>query len=138
LILTVLQETVAEYLATRHSDDPSLPHIPVVRALATPVEELKERAQNILAALSSSALQAELIATVARTGGGTMPRSEIPSAGLVLRHPSLKAEELAERLRSGVPPVVGYVDEDALRLDLRTVFPDQDEELGRLLQHLAE
>jgi L-seryl-tRNA(Ser) seleniumtransferase len=133
LILTVLQETVSEYLAARadsgEGDQVALPDIPVVRALATSVEDLRARAHAIVAKLEQAApgIQAQIIDTVARTGGGTMPRSEIPSIGLIIKHPEIcKAEQLATRLRLGSPPVVGYVEDDSLRLDLRTVFPAQD------------
>lgn len=137
LILTVLQETVSEYLAARGEGADGgkrqdLPDIPVVRALATTVGELRERARAIVDRLAQTApgIEVEVIDTVARTGGGTMPRSEIPSVGLVLKHPKYaKAERVAEQLRQGSPPVVGYVEEDALRLDLRTVFPQQDDAL---------
>ncbi len=144
LILTVLQETVSEYLAVREregmggdGDGDALPDIPVVRALATPAEELRERAQAIVDRVAPP-LEAEVIATVARTGGGTMPRSEIPSAGVVLRHPELKADQLAEQLRLGSPPVVGYVEDDALRLDLRTVLSGQDADLAAAIRRLGE
>ena len=128
LILTVLQETVTEYLAAKHGDKKELPDIPVVRALALPVDELRKRAEAMVGKLPPT-LELEIVETTARTGGGTMPKSDFPSLALGIRHPEKKAEVLAKELRFGVPPVVGYVDEDRLRLDLRTVFASQDEQL---------
>ena len=51
----------------------------------------------------------------------------IPAAG--------PPDELARRLRSGQPPVVGRIAEDELLLDLRTVQPDEDELLRGPLLH---
>ena len=60
-----------------------------------------------------------------------MPSSVIPSVTLELRPLNLSVTELAARLRAGSPPVVGYIAHGSFKLDLRTVFPRQDEELFR-------
>jgi len=36
---------------------------------------------------------------------------------------------LAARLRSHIPPIVGYIERGHLKLDLRTVFAGQDVEI---------
>ena len=56
-----------------------------------------------------------------------MPKAEIPSLALEIRPRSLSLPKLAKRLRECERPVMGYVAEDAFRIDLRTVFPEQDE-----------
>ena len=59
-----------------------------------------------------------------------MPRATLPS---VTRGPAADGKpfpgRFAARLRAGTPPVIGYVSGDRFRLDLRTVFPRQDETL---------
>ena len=67
----------------------------------------------------------------AQVGGGTLPRSILPSITLDLRPLNLSLPQLAARLRAGSPPVVGYIANDSFKLDLRTIFPRQDEELFR-------
>ncbi len=37
--------------------------------------------------------------------------------------------ELIARLRKGAPPVIGYIARDLAKLDLRTIFPAQDEQV---------
>ncbi len=55
-------------------------------------------------------------------GGGAAPGEPLPGEAV-----SLPGDEaLARRLRSGTPPMVGYLREDRLILDLRTVEPDDD------------
>jgi seryl-tRNA(Sec) selenium transferase len=39
-------------------------------------------------------------------------------------------------LRQNSPPVIARVEQDALLLDLRTVFEEQDEELIRALERI--
>jgi L-seryl-tRNA(Ser) seleniumtransferase len=43
----------------------------------------------------------------------------------------------AQQLREGTPPVIGYVSGGRFKVDLRTVFPRQDEELILALRHAA-
>jgi L-seryl-tRNA(Ser) seleniumtransferase len=52
-------------------------------------------------------------------------------------HSSHSAQELEQLLRRNSTPVIARVEEDALLLDLRTVFEDQDEELFEALRVIA-
>ena len=42
--------------------------------------------------------------------------------------------EFAARLRVATPPIIGYIAGGKYKLDLRTIFPRQDEELVRALK----
>jgi L-seryl-tRNA(Ser) seleniumtransferase len=44
---------------------------------------------------------------------------------------------LEQRLRSGNPPVIARIEEDRLLLDLRTVSPEEEDELAAALQALS-
>jgi hypothetical protein len=41
------------------------------------------------------------------------------------------------RLRSGAPPVIGYISQDRFKLDLRTIFPRQEEPLIRRIREVV-
>jgi len=131
LILTVLQECIDDYLRCK-GDTP--PDLPILTFLSTPLEDLRTRAETILAALPD-ALPAtlEIVEATSRTGGGTMPKSEIPSLAIRLTPTNGSVEDLAARLRTGTPAVVGYTEHDALHLNLRTIFPAQDPFLTQAL-----
>ncbi len=128
LILTALQETVLEYL--RHSQgeglSPNTAPLPLLQMLALRDDTLRPRAEAIIAALASTAVTATIGTGTARCGGGTMPRSSQPSLTVDLAPTGQSLAILARRLREGTPPVVGYIENNLLRLDLRTVFPHQD------------
>ena len=66
-------------------------------------------------------------------GGGTLPGASFPSVTLDLRpaDPAPNVSELAAKLRHGSPPVVGCMAAGWLKLDLRTVLPEQDDALLR-------
>ena len=65
-----------------------------------------------------------------------MPKSEIPSVAIRVSPKDLSVNKLASLLRTGKPAVVGTVAEQALSLDLRTVFPHQDKALGEAMAHV--
>ena len=128
IILAVLQECIDTYLHTKSEKSTAM--IPALDFIGTDVEELKKRAErcieNIPRALRE---QFQIAETVARTGGGTMPKSEIPSIAICIAPKNGSASQLAHQLRTGSPAVVGTVADNVLQLDLRTVFEHQDDEL---------
>lgn len=95
--------------------------IPVLQMLAVPVETLQLRAQAIVSALSSSPLNCEASIGVAEVGGGSLPAVELPTAVVQIKHPTLSAEALAARLRTGEPHIFGRIHAGAVLLDLRSV-----------------
>jgi L-seryl-tRNA(Ser) seleniumtransferase len=123
LILTALQTTVDLYLAGTSSDLP---------VLAMPVllnDELRIRAEFLIAQIRDLPLHATVGEGKVQIGGGSLPRSVIPSVTLDLRPQTISLENLATRLRRGSPPIVGYVAKGKFKLDLRTIFPRQDAEV---------
>jgi L-seryl-tRNA(Ser) seleniumtransferase len=71
----------------------------------------------------------------AQVGGGTLPRTKIASVTLDVRPADISPDELARRLRLREPAVVGYISADRFRLDLRTIFPEQD---ARVVEAIKE
>jgi len=126
LILAALQTTVDLYLSNRAPDA-----IPALAMLRVSNDKLRARASKLKLALEALPMKTTIGEGQAQVGGGTLPRSVIPSVTLDLRPLNLSLSELAARLRTGVPPIVGYIANDSFKLDLRTVFPRQDEELFR-------
>jgi L-seryl-tRNA(Ser) seleniumtransferase len=124
MILTGLQETVSAYLSAGSED----PDLPLIGMLSASVEnDLRPRAEAIRGKLTElESLDVRIVETIARCGGGTMPKAEIPSLALDLRPNNFSVTHLAAGLRKTAVPIMGYTAEDGYRLDLRTVFPEQD------------
>ena len=129
LVFSALQTTVELYLTGGAERN-----IPVIAMLHTPLEELQARAIRMVAALNGLPCQAAVGQGKAQIGGGTLPRSTLPSCTVDLRPPDLSLAGFADRLRHGDPPVIGYIASGRFKIDLRTVFPFQDEDLIRVLR----
>lgn len=129
LILTGLQAVVIEYL-NRIGD--AKPDLPLPHMLSLKPEDLKPRAEKIIADLGDD-VPVSIGEGISRCGGGTMPKAEIPSLTLDFRPKNMSLKKLAQQLLNGDPAVIGYVADDCYRIDLRTVFPEQDEVLTKNL-----
>jgi len=85
--------------------------------------ELRRRAEKIIARLDELPLPAEIGEGNAQIGGGSLPRSAIPSVTLDFKIDEPAA--FAARLRRGRPPAIGYIAAGKFKLDLRTIFHDR-------------
>jgi L-seryl-tRNA(Ser) seleniumtransferase len=119
LILSALESTVDAYL---RGD----PRIPVLEMMHVSNDELRGRAQRIVTALEGRPLRLRIGDGHAQIGGGTLPRSALPSITIEVTHPTIGAQALAALLRRQPEPVVAYIGRGSMKLDLRTVFPHQD------------
>jgi L-seryl-tRNA(Ser) seleniumtransferase len=131
LILTTLQESIDQYLEVKA--DPASSDVPVLTFLGTSTKDLRDRAEKIVSGISSGNVAVSIEDTLARPGGGTMPRAEFPSIALKLVPSNQSVPKLAKKLRVGSPALVGYTTDDALFLDLRTIFPADDERVAKAL-----
>lgn len=136
LVLTALQATVDLYLHAKSRPD-LLSDLPLARLLSTPPESLMERAQAIVGAAKCAGLDLEISPATCQVGGGTLPRSALPSVVLQVSMGKLSAAKIADRLRAACPPVIGYVARHRCCLDLRTVLPEQDPLLVNALRAAA-
>jgi L-seryl-tRNA(Ser) seleniumtransferase len=121
LCLAALQTTVDLHL------DQKIGEMPTIAVLKISDDALRARAVAI-----SSSLQG-LPATIgigrgrAKAGGGTLPSSNLPSATIDIIPGNSSVAEFAATLRASDPPVIGYIADDRLKLDMRTIFPHQDD-----------
>jgi len=102
--------------------------IPFMQLLATPVENLKNRAERLAPQIAEADAVAEacVVEDEAFLGGGSVPNQKLATWCIALKPASGSLERLATELRCGSPAIVGRVKADRLLLDLRTVMPRQD------------
>jgi L-seryl-tRNA(Ser) seleniumtransferase len=119
--------------------------IPALRMMRLPVEEIEKRAQAIFerscaenerrikdgALPQAHSLSSDTSQSV--IGGGAAPGATLPTVVLALKLESITADEVLHRLRQLDPPIIARVEDDRVLLDLRTVFPEQDEAIVRAL-----
>ena len=121
LTFAALQATVDLHLNASQSE------IPALALLAIPKDELRARAATIFSRLQGLPLQIAIGRGKAKIGGGTLPRSIMSSVTIDILPENSSIDEFAATLRNSTPPIIGYIANERFRLDLRTIFPHQDD-----------
>ncbi|MBT5707256.1 MAG: hypothetical protein HOI66_13140, partial [Verrucomicrobia bacterium] len=110
--------------------------IPLYETVAQSKDQLRERSERIVGAVEGKHLEVSVVDTITEMGGGTLPRSQMPSIALTVTSKTLSPSKLTRLLREGRPSIIGYVTSGVCHLDLRAVKPGQDEILIAALQGL--
>ena len=100
--------------------------IPAIGLLQVTEDELRNRAAALKGRLSELPLQIAVGRSTTKIGGGTLPKATMASVTIEMVPKNCSPVEFVARLRSATPPIVGYIANDRLKLDLRTIFPHQD------------
>ena len=122
-----------------HESGRAATDLPTVRMLSAGLGEMRTRAAAFAARIGKEApaLTLAMVDGTSAAGGGAAPTAEIPTALLRVVHRVKSAQQLADALRAGDPPVVARIAEDALVLDLRTVASEEEEALAAALVEVA-
>ena len=123
LVFAALQTTADLHL------NASLAEIPALALLHVPKDELRARAAAMFERLRGLPLQITIGRGKAKIGGGSLPRSVMSSVTIDILPQNCSVEDFAATLRNSTPPIIGYIADDRFRLDLRTIFPEQDDVL---------
>jgi L-seryl-tRNA(Ser) seleniumtransferase len=124
MTLAALEATLRLYL----DEAKALAEVPVLRLLGLPLEELRQRADRFAERLRAIlGLAAQARDDEAFVGGGSLPDRALPTVVVEVTAAGLSDAELARRLRIGNPAVLGRVQGGVVLLDLRTVFPEQED-----------
>ncbi len=136
LILAAMQATAESYLDNSGGRKNPLPSMPTLDMLAEDNANLESRAALIAEELRGLPLKFEINRGKSRIGGGTLPRSEIESTTIRITPQTMTPPALAQALREATPPIIGSVGSGRFNLDLRTVFPRQDQEIIEAFRNL--
>ena len=101
--------------------------IPTLQMMRLPASDIKHRANSMAEQLSSGRQFAvDVIAGESLIGGGTAPSATLLTHLLSITSRRFSPPELQKQLRQHDPPVIVRIEEDKIRIDLRTVPPADD------------
>ena len=130
LIYAALEATLLAYV--KHDHDA----IPVLRMMRLSKDEIGKRAKFIAEKIRRPELSISVVDGESVIGGGAAPSAALPTTLLAVSSKTLTADDLAARLRASSPPIIARVEDAQVLLDLRTVFPEQDEMVAMALQQI--
>ena len=123
LILSALQHAAEIYL---RGDGETLP---LNQSLRADSKQLKRRATKLAKALAELPITVAVAEGESQVGGGALPQATLPSITLDLVPENFSLKDFAMRLRRASTPVIGVISNQRFRLDLRTIFPEQEKQL---------
>jgi L-seryl-tRNA(Ser) seleniumtransferase len=127
MTLAALEATLRLYL----NEARALTEVPGLAMLGAPLAEHRKCAEALAEGLRS--IQALKSVNVredqAFVGGGSLPDQPLATWVVEIEAREIGDAELARRLRSGSPPVVGRLRDGKVVFDVRTIFPRQHEDL---------
>ncbi len=128
LYFLLLGEALKYYLNQKETGE-----LPAYRLLSTPLESLKARAEKIAGVFQKQGVEA--LPTESQVGGGALPEEMLPSWGITL--PEIyPPNDWEEKFRTASVPVIGKIVKEKFIVDLRAVFPEEDEVLVSTLKTL--
>jgi L-seryl-tRNA(Ser) seleniumtransferase len=127
MTLAALEATLRLYL----NEERALGEVPILRMLATPLDELLRRAEKLAGRLREigTLTVVRVAEDQAYVGGGSLPDQPVKSWVVELEANGLSDVELAYRLRTATPAIMGRVRDGRVVLDVRTVLPHQEDAL---------
>jgi L-seryl-tRNA(Ser) seleniumtransferase len=131
LTYAALEATLLAYVKGDHDA------IPALRMMRLSKEEIGRRAEAVAERVQSSRLSIEVLDGESVIGGGAAPSAVLPTRLLAITCKDMSADEVSGRLRPNDPPIIARVEEGRVLLDLRTVFPEQDEIVALALQTIS-
>jgi L-seryl-tRNA(Ser) seleniumtransferase len=102
--------------------------IPTLRMIRMTVEEIRKRAEALVGRTRGNLRICDGQSVI---GGGATPEQALSTCLIVVDGKSAIAEE--RRLRFNDPPIIARIERDRVVLDLRTVFPEEEEALVQAL-----
>jgi L-seryl-tRNA(Ser) seleniumtransferase len=127
LTYAALEATLLAYVKRDHDS------IPAIRMMRLQKDEIEKRAEALAVQVRGPKLEIELLDGESVIGGGAAPSSVLPTRLLALSCDGWSADQLAAQLRQGEPPIIARIEEGRVTLDLRTVFPEQDDSVAQAI-----
>ena len=124
--LAALQATLRHYLLGEATGK-----VPVWRMISQDELTLQRRAKRWAREFGGLGLAAQVVPGRSTVGGGSLPGETLPTR-LVTLDPA-SPDAASAKLRAGDPPVITRIEEGRLVLDPRTVLPEQEAALLRLV-----
>ena len=129
-----LELVIQEYL----SEEQAVQHIPVLRMITEPLDEVARRARSLARTIRSTDIPAkvDVVSCESQIGGGSLPMERIPSMAVAIhpKHESVAA--LEDQMRHLTVPMIPRTVNDTIMLDVRTVETEDFKLIAAELQEL--
>jgi L-seryl-tRNA(Ser) seleniumtransferase len=127
LTYAALEATLEDYAIGRADA------VPILQMLKLTPAEIEPRARTLARILEHAGWTTTIVDGSSTVGGGSAPGSQLPTRLVQLHRHGTAAQEIEQLLRGLDPPVIARIEDGHVVLDLRTVLPEQDGQIGDLI-----
>ena len=129
-----LELVLQEYL----SEEQAVQHIPVLRMITEPLDEVARRARSLARTIRSTDLPAkvDVVSCESQIGGGSLPMERIPSMAVAIRPKYESVAALEDQMRHLTVPMIPRTVNDTIMLDVRTIETEDFKLIAAELQEL--
>lgn len=138
MTIAALEATLARYMSPEPLKD-----IPVLSMLTVEEAALKSQAKRLTRMIAKEIAAAGLpcktraVPVIDQVGGGAYPMEELPGWGVEIAG-DFKPDQASMLMRNGTPAVLVRIQDDALLLSVRTLFPWDEQVLPELIRRSLE
>jgi L-seryl-tRNA(Ser) seleniumtransferase len=132
LTICALEATLRMYL----DEEKAIKEIPTLRMLTYKIEELEEKANNLLNKIKILNLNANINIEdgFSQVGGGSMPLETIKTKVIAITPNNMNVSKLEQKLRLSESHIVARVYDNKYVLDVRTIFEDEYDDIVNELE----
>ena len=114
-----LEMVLMEYL----SEETAVQNIPVLRMIATPLEEIEKEARSFVRILRHTGMDAkiQMVSCESQIGGGSLPLERMESRAVAIQPNGMSVAEMEEKMRHLEIPIIPRTINDSICLDVRTI-----------------
>ncbi len=129
-----LELVLQEYL----SEEQAVQHIPVLRMITEPLDEVARRARSLARTIRSTDIPAkvDVVSCESQIGGGSLPMERIPSMAVAIRPKYESVAALEDQMRHLTVPMIPRTVNDTIMLDVRTIETEDFKLIAAELQEL--
>jgi L-seryl-tRNA(Ser) seleniumtransferase len=135
MTIYMLNETFKRYLNSKRA----FKETPVLNMLTLKKAQIKKRCESLLdklTGLKKSSVTASIHEDFSYIGGGALPLEKLQTYVIALKSRKMSCAGLAKRLRDYNIPIIVRVCNENVLLDMRTVFPDEDNIIVEALKEI--
>ena len=129
-----LELVLQEYL----SEERAVQHIPVLRMITEPLDEVARRARSLARTIRSTDIPAkvDVVSCESQIGGGSLPMERIPSMAVAILPKYESVAALEDQMRHLTVPMIPRTVNDTIMLDVRTIETEDFKLIAAELQEL--
>ena len=120
LTLAALEATLSLY----RDPERAVREVPVLGMMTASVDQLRARAERAATIIRAAGVPCDVVPSEAAVGGGAFPTARLESAAITF---DANARDVERKLRTAAEPIIGRIIDGRLRLDLRSIAPEQDD-----------